>query len=247
MTENETAAYQRLEALQARLARELGANSRGIRDLANVPITKELLADIKTCISSEDHLAIGSGLYVLKGVMRGTGEVKPLATRVYDVLPYDFYKFLISRIEQLLDHPFNPVVYDAMDWYGQFWDRYPDYRERMLKFLASDDLGRREGAIKYYLTYAKPGEVEPLLHFRNDDYAGETRPLGDWEFELRNKALDLIEKQLDRTFPRIQRNEPYAPGGKGARVIWYDWAPFLEWWLKNGGSDAALQASSSVR
>lgn len=243
MTEHETAAYQRLEALQHRLKREPGLMGGNIRDLAKVPISPELLADIKTCINSEDHLAIGSGLYVLKGVTLGSGEVKPLAIRV-EVLPRDFLTFLISRIEQLLDHPFRPIVYRAIDWYGQFWDHYPNYRERMLKFLASDDLGQREGAMKYYLTYAKPGEVEPLLRFRHDDYAGETRPLGPWEYELRNKALDLIEKQLGCTFPRVQRSEPYAPGGKGARVIWYDWTPFLEWWLKNGGTDAALQSPS---
>lgn len=246
MNASETAARQRLEALQDRLECELGAASRGIRDLARVPLTDELLADIKTCIGSNDHLAIGSGLYVLKGVMLGAGEAKLLATRT-EVLPRNFMTFLISRIEQLLDHPFEPVVYDAMDWYGQFHHLYPRYRERMMKFLASTDLGCREVAMKYYLTYAEPGEVQPLLRFRNDDYAGETRPLGDWEYELRNRALDLIEKQLGRTFPRIQRNEPYAPGGRGARVIWYDWTPFLEWWLKNGGSNAAVQSSSSAR
>ncbi|GEM_PF-4128897 len=244
MTENETAAYQRLEALQVRLQREPGFMGGNIRDLAKVPISPELLADIKTCINSDDHLAIGSGLYVLKGVTLGTGEVKPLAIRV-EVLPRDFLTFLTSRIEQLLDHPFEPVVYNAMDWYGQFHHLYPRYRERMLNFLASDDSGCHRVAMKYYPTYAKPGEVEPLLRFRNDDYAGETRPLGDWEYELRNRALDLIEKQLGRTFPRIQKNEPYAPAGKGARVIWYDWTPFLEWWLKNGGSDATLQSSSA--
>lgn len=245
MTENETAAYQRLEALQDRLKRELGANSRGIRDLTNVPISAELLADIQTCVSSDDHLAIGSGLFVLKGLLLGVGEGKPLVTRA-EVLPRSFMAFLIPRIEQLLEHSFGPVVYKAMDWYGQFHHLYPRYRERMLSFLASDDLGRREVAMKYYQTYANAGDVEPLLRFCNDDYAGETRPLGDWEYELRNRALDLIEKQLGRTFPRIQRSEPYTPGGKGACVIWYDWTPFLEWWLKNGGSGIASRSSAST-
>ena len=127
----------------------------------------------------------------------------------------------------LLDHPVGPVVFDAIDWYGQLRDCYPNYRDRMLEFLASEDLGRRKFALRYFTTYAKQGEVEPLLRFRNDDYAGEVSHMGDWEYELRNRALEIIEKQLGKRFPRILRSEPH----EGARVTWYDWTPVLEWWL----------------
>lgn len=220
MTENESIAYQRLESLQDQLEGQLGSKSCGIRDLAHVPLSLELLSDVKTCVSSDDHLAIVSGLYVLKGLLIGKG---------IDDLPKDFKAFLVKRVEELLDHPIGPVAFDAIDWYGQLRDSYPNYRDRMLKFLASEDLGRRKFALRYFPTYAKQGEVEPLLRFRNDDYAGEVRPMGDWEYELRNRALELVEKQVGKGFPRIVRSEPY----EGTRVTWYDWAPVLEWWLAN--------------
>lgn len=218
MTGNESEAYQRLETLQDQLEEQLGSKSRGIRDLAHVPLSPELLSDIKVCVSSNDHLAIVSGLYVLKGL---------LIEKAIEDLPKDFKAFLVKRIEELLDHPVGPVVFDAIDWYGQLRDCYPNYRDRMLEFLASEDLGRRKFALRYFPAYAKQGEVEPLLRFRNDDYAGEVRPMGDWEYELRNRALELVEKQLGKGFPRILRSEPH----EGTRVTWYDWAPVLEWWL----------------
>ncbi len=218
MTENESIAYQRLEALQDQLEKQLGSKSRGIRDLAHVPLSKELLSDIKTCVSSDDHLPIVFGLYVLKGL---------LIEKTINDLPKDFKNFLVGRIEELLNHSVGPVVFDAIDWYGQLRDSYPNYRERMLELLASEDLGRRKFALRYFLTYAKKNEVEPLLRFRNDDYAGEVRHMGDWEYELRNRALELIEKQIGKEFPRVLRSEPYD----GRRVTWYDWTPFLEWWL----------------
>jgi hypothetical protein len=225
MTQEELEAHQRLEALQDRLERALGSASRGIRDLVHEPISRELLADIKTCIGSNDHLGISSGLYVLKGLS---------IERTSSDLPHDFKMFLIGRIVELLKHPTDSVVFDAIDWYGQLRDCYLDYREQMLEFLASADLGRRERGLRYYATYAKPGEVEPLLRFRHDDYASEVRPNGNWEYDLRNRALGLIETQLGKNFPRILRSEPY----EGAQVTWYDWTPFLEWWLKNSPAQA---------
>lgn len=214
MTESESRAYQRLEALQDQLEEQLGSRSRGIRDLTNVPVSRELLDDIRTCVGSDDHLAIITGLYVLKGLF---------IEKTIEDFPPDFKTFLVSRVEALLNHPVGPVVVNAIDWYVQLRDSYSNYRARMLGFLASEDLGRRKFALRHFLTYAKHGEIEPLLRFANDDYAGEVRPMGDWEYELRNRALELIEKQLGKGFPRILRNEPY----EGTKVTWYDWEPFL--------------------
>jgi hypothetical protein len=220
VTDKEIAAYQRLEALQRQLEQQLGPKSRGVHDLAQVGLSPELLEDVQTCISSNDHLAIGSGLYVLKGL---------LIERRLRELPKGFVAFLRRRIVDLLSHPSDALVFDAIDWFGQLREFYPDYRDRMLSFLASNHPGRRAIALRYFPTYAAPGEVEPLLRFRTDDYMTELEPLGDWEYELRNRALDLIEQQVGTTFPRTVRSEPHD----GARVTWYDWTPFTEWWLKN--------------
>ena len=217
MTPTEIAAHDRLQALQDRLKHELGSESRGIKDLASVSLSKELLSDIALCIASSDHLAILQGLYVLQGVM--------VPKRFID-LPKDFSSFLVQRIEELLDHPIGPVVFTAMGWYAQYHSLYPGYRQRMLKLLASADLGRREAALRYFDTYSEPREIEPLLRFEKDDYASETRMMGDYIYVLRDQALAFIEKQLGTQFPKIRLSEPH----QGATVTWNDWRPFLQWW-----------------
>lgn len=213
-------AVARLQELQRGLKVKLGSASRGIRDLTHLPVTAGLLSDIEVCVASDDNLAIGTGLYVLKGL---------LIDKSFESLPQAFRSFMVSRVGQLLNHPVDSVIFDAIDWYSQLHKYYPDFRDKMLSLLASDNLGRREVALRNFKAYANPGEIEPLLRFRNDSYAGEVRPMGDWEYELRNRAFELIESQIGRKFERTLRSEPH----EGTRVTWIDWAPFLEWWLAN--------------
>jgi len=101
-----------------------------------------------------------------------------------------------------------------------FRKNYPDYREKMLALLNSDDVGEREGAIKYYETYALEGEYKPLLEFENDAHACQIGHSGDWEYELRDKALIEIEKQLGINLKKTKLRKPY----EGAIVSWYDWS-----------------------
>jgi hypothetical protein len=223
MSEAGKAARQRLAALESELETRLGQSSRGILNLSTLPLSRSLLQDVGECLQSDDHLDIRMGFLVLKGLM---------ADRVITDLPADFRSTLITRVEQLLRHSFPAVVYDAIDRLGQLRDEYPQYRERMLELLASEDTGQRRVALRYYTTYAKDVEVEPLLPFRNDTTAEEERPLGDWEYDLRNRALALIERQLGRKFKGGVLSEPY----EGGRVTWHDWRPFLEWWIRNNPS-----------
>src|SRR5258708_24051510 len=95
----------------------------------------------------------------------------------------------------------------------------------MLELVASDELSRRHAALRQYDTFARPGEIEPLLRFRNDDSTSELRPLGDWEYDLRNRAFVLAEKYSGQRFPRILRAEPY----EGVKVTWFYWTPVVEW------------------
>jgi hypothetical protein len=220
MTPAEASAHGRLKRLYDELEGTLGKESRGIQNLRTVPLSADLLADIKTCIASDDHIPITFGLFILQGVMLG---------KKFTELPKAFYTYLLKRIEGLLEHPVGPVVYKAMGWLAQHNYAFPDYRQRMLAFLAADDLGRRETALRYYESYCKLGEIEPLLRFEKDDYASESRMMGPYEYVLRDRALGLIEKQLKTTFPKLRLSEPH----QGTRVSWYDWRPFHQWWNKS--------------
>jgi hypothetical protein len=220
VSEQAKSARQRLESIKAELKLRFGENSRGVRDWSALPLSPGLLHDVEICIQSEEQLDIRTGFFALNGLM---------ADRPISELPAKFHSMLVHRVEQLLCHPFAGVVYDAVDWFSQLRDSFPQYRERMLQFLTSRDIGLRRAAVRYYPTYARSGEVEPLLSFRDDGCAEEISPLGDWRYALRDQALELIEKQVNHKFPAPTLSEAY----EGGKVTWRDWRPFLEWWLRN--------------
>lgn len=218
MTEGEFGAHRRLEQLQDALARQIGSFGRGLRDIAHLPLSRELLADVETCIRAQDAVVIDTGLYVLQGLV---------IERPIEDLPAEFRDVLVARIEQLLDHPADRIAQAAINWYAQLRGAYPRYRERMLALLASTNAAQRRLALRYYETFAHAAEIRPLLHFVNDAATTELHPNGDWRYVLRDRALERIEEQLGTRFERTLRREPH----RGATVVWFDWSPVRDWLL----------------
>jgi hypothetical protein len=210
---------ERLERIRMGRAVDSVHASSTIADLAKLEHSNQLLSDIQVCLSGSSQHEILTAFYVLKGLLIDTAERN---------LPEAFRQFLVSRTRELLSHASDAVAFEATDLIARMRYEIADYRELMLRQLKSDRPARRQMALKHFATYASPGEVEPLMPFREDPYAGETRPLGNWEYELRNGAFDAAERQLGIKLPRQIRSEPY----EGRRVTWIDWGPLLEIWMK---------------
>jgi hypothetical protein len=138
---------------------------------------------------------------------------------------------IVRRIPELLHHKFAPVAYQTIDLLVWLKEYFPDFRDRMLRYLVSTDPGLRQRALFHYSSFCKPGEVKPLLAFEKDAYAADTGMGGSWVYELRDKALHHIERQLNRQFATQLRSEPYL----GTRVEWRDWGPFLAWYTTGHG------------
>lgn len=205
---------QRKKAMQEQLGIRLDYHN-----LYRLGLDQELIDDLTACLESTVVLDITKGLYFLSGL---------LYKYKLDDFGSSFKSFLIRRIGELIDHSDLRVKYRTISIFAFLSSNFPDYRKIMMGFLAAEDLGLRQKALYHYETFCRAGEIEPLLRFEQDDYAGELGMLGDYFYELRDMALNKIEKQLGRSFPKRRLSQPYD----GRTVSWYDWKPFLEWWKK---------------
>jgi hypothetical protein len=219
MTTSRKSSFQRLEDIRMGALPNESSRAANITDLKRLQLSEPLLADIQACFESIEPREVLTASYVLKGTLIG---------RSIGSLPDQFRSFLLSRVRKLIDHSSDAIVSDAVEWLAHLRSECSDYRELMLRLLASERLGHRELALKYFCTYARNREIDPLMRFRHDSYASEVRPLGDWEYVLRNRALEIAEAQLGIQLPKLVRREPY----EGSQVAWYDWAPLLEFYMK---------------
>lgn len=204
-------AYDNLRQRKLVLKEQFGDKFSKLDRLASLELAEDLINDLSDCISSEEDVFVIEGLNFLKGIM--------LERKLAD-LPNWFIDKLVARIRALIESKSKGVVYAALDWFVALRERYPDFRDIMLRCLNSEDVGRREYGLKYYESFARPGEYEPLLSFENDHFACQVGHAGDWEYELRDKAFLLIEKYSGGSFKKARLREPF----EGAIVSWFDWA-----------------------
>ena len=86
-------------------------------------------------------------------------------------------------------------------------------------------------ALINYETYCGKNEIEPLLHFQNDEYVADLAMRGPLEYQFRNIALEKICEVTGKNFMTNQLKERHPDWGNDY-VSWYDWKPFLDWYGK---------------
>jgi hypothetical protein len=206
---------QRKKAMEKKLGVEIDYDN-----LYRLGLDQELTSDIIASLESSVVLDITKGFYYLSGLLN---KFK------LDEFGPTFGSFLTKKLSELIEHPDLRVKYKAIPFYVYLSPNFPNYREKMMGFLMSKDLGLRKLALRNYESFCKPGEVEPLLQFERDDYAGEIGMLGDLFYELRDLALEKIEKQLGCSFFKKRLSELHD----GRKAYWNDWQPFKEWWHRS--------------
>jgi hypothetical protein len=84
----------------------------------------------------------------------------------------------------------------------------------------------RKEALLAYETYRQGKDVTPLETFENDTYIAEDSMGGPLTYELRNLALETIERVIGRTFKKHEKAETLP---RGEIAYCWDWAPYHAW------------------
>lgn len=186
-------------------------------DIQKMPLDSQVISEIKKSLSSNDRDDITTGFLFFNSLLEVN---KP------SQFGEGFYEFLIVKVRELIKHESKYVCYQALEVLVWLKDNFSDYRNIMIGYLKSDDLGFKRIALYNYESFSEEKEVTPLLRFNTDDYAAEKSMNSDLVYELRDVALDKIGKVVGKHFCSSRVNEPFD----GTVVSWYDWTQFWEWW-----------------
>jgi hypothetical protein len=108
----------------------------------------------------------------------------------------------------------------------RFHSRVADFRPLILEALKSENSGVREEALRGFEFCCHPEEFEPLEEFEHDRCFVEIAMGGPLVFELRDRALETIERVLGVSFSRTRESEDVL---NGQRASFYSWEPFHAW------------------
>jgi len=196
--------------------RKVVPKSLGIGDaeISCVPLTKEVIADIKECLSSSEAYELKWGLTFAHGFL-GSNP------------PEEFLNWLFIRIPEWLKHENWDVRNCSLDLFVRFRKTYENYREVMLGMLNDPEPTIRWEVLRHHKTFLQKEDIPALLRFQNDEYMSETEMNSPLIYAIRNHALTIIEDLCGKQF---RKSEKVEPGPNGLLVYWWDWAPFLEWW-----------------
>lgn len=145
-------------------------------------------------------------------------------------LPFGLTDLFVSLLPTFMNRTEVNVRYRAQTYFVTLKEFFPQYREKMLELLNSEDMEDRRTPLYHYATFCRPGEIAPLIKFKDDESVTQTGMMGPWVYEFRNRALETIEKMLSRQFDKPLKQAPFEE----TTVSWYDWSAFLKWWMKNG-------------
>lgn len=216
-------AAKRLEARAKKISPCEDIYKLDINDLCKIGLDITVIRDIKECLDSSSHVDICDGFFYLTGLLTH-----------YELQSFgkNFIDYLVYRVPELIDKNQKSGVRSyALRFFVFLKDYYPNYRDKMMSLLDSEDLGSRLAALRNYETYAKPGEIEPLLKFQNDCDVAELAMCGPLIYESRNIALEKISKVTGKNFMTFKLKE-HHPNWGSDYVSWYDWSTFLEWYAK---------------
>lgn len=192
------------------------------KDFEKIVLTDDLKIDILAALNSSDLTDVRLGLFFAEQLLRPgkyphfDNDLLQVSLKLLDTKEWGIKEHCVSII-YLLGQKLN------------------NYRDLMLKALKDDDAMVRYKALYAYHTFAHPKELAPLEQFENDDYVTEVGMGSHLVYELRNQALEMIEKTIGQRFKKHEITEIYKDKNV---VFWWDWTPFHEWkksiWRKIG-------------
>jgi hypothetical protein len=204
--------------IRARLINRLPAervNKVGVsaNDLKSLVLTDGLKSDIFAALDSKDLADIKIGFFFAEQLLKPGGDKR-------------FDEDLLQTSLRLFEIGTRDVQSHCVTMFALLGQRMGNYRELMLRALKGDDAQARRKALLTCRTFLNPDEIGPLEVFENDDYATEVGMGSHLIYELRNLALETIEKMIGRQFKKFEKTEIY----KGKNVVfWWDWEPFHKW------------------
>ncbi len=211
----------------ARVSDKLKERLNGIRaypvglsadDVKRLQLTPDLVEDVLSSLASADVVDQQIALFFSE-VLIWPGKINPAHEST-----------LVSRIVDLGRGPTDRVKSSALKMVTRFRASVPDFRSLMMEGLSSSDPMVRKEAVLAYELYCLPKEVAPLERFEHDDYVTETAMGGPLLYELRNLALETIERVIGKNFRKAEKTEARSTGEV---AFWWDWSPYHAW--KKGG------------
>ncbi|MEM1060471.1 MAG: hypothetical protein AAGK14_14750 [Verrucomicrobiota bacterium] len=180
-------------------------------DVAQLEVTDDLVADILTCLDSDDFAAIQMALLFAETLL-GANRLDEKQVGA-----------LLRRVQNLVGSKHARVHGPALKLLSMCRVHVPNYREMMLAALEDDDPMARRQALVVYPTYCHPKEVQPLERFEHDEHKVETSMGGPLLYDLRNLALEKIEEVLGKQFKKTEETQPYRVersfiGGAGSHT-----------------------------
>jgi hypothetical protein len=182
-------------------------------DLKGLTLTDDLKVDILAAINSDNPTDVKYGFFFVKQLLRAGQDPQ-------------FDNDLLKASLKLLNKNEWGVKDNCISMLILLGQRLENYPELMLRALQDKDPMVRRKALLAFHTFGKPKEFAPLEPFENDDYVTEVGMGSHLVYELRNQALETIEKVIGRTFRKSEKTEFNK---KGTPVFWWDWEPFHIW------------------
>jgi hypothetical protein len=189
-------------------------------DVLRLSLTPDLAEDILKCLASSDIVDQQMALFFTDSLIR-PGSIGQEQQRN-----------LVAQIIRLSKATGKRVQAPSYKLLARFSSEVPDYRAMMLNGLENPDPMVRKEALLAYGSYCRAKEVAPLEAFENDSYVTETNMGGPLVYEIRNLALETIERVIGRTFQKSEKSEARA---SGEVAFWWDWTPYHAWknrWFK---------------
>jgi hypothetical protein len=180
-------------------------------DIQKLTLTADLVSDIFECLESSEVVDKQMGLFFsevlfVPGKLDQAQEAK-----------------LVARLETLSRGETKQVQAPCFKLLRRFRSKVRDYRGLMLEGLIDSDPMVRKEALLAYETYCQPKEVAPLEKFESDSYLAEISMTGPLIYELRNLALETIERVIGKSFKKSEKTELTSDGEV---AFWWDWSPY---------------------
>lgn len=186
------------------------------KDLLGIALTDDVKADILAAIGSDNPTDVKYGFFFAEQLLKPGQDPK-----FDDKLLKISLKLLDGNQVGIKDHCLSMIVL-----LGQ---KLNSYRDLMMRALRDNDPLVRRSALLAYPTFSKVKEFAPLEPFERDDYVTEVGMGSHLIYELRNQALETIERVIGRQFRKFEKTEVSK---NGVMAFWWDWEPFHKW--KNG-------------
>jgi hypothetical protein len=191
-----------------------------VAEVQKVSVTSDLLVDIFECLESSNISDNQMALFFTE-VLIPPGKLDSAQEGR-----------LIFRIEKLSRGERQQIRASCYKFLRRFYLQVPNYRNLMLQGLSDSDPMVRMEALLGFETYCKRKDTIVLENFENDSYVSETSMNGPLVYQLRNLALETIERVIRKAFEKVERTEVIS---NRDIAFWWDWAPYHKWksnWLR---------------